>query len=198
MPILVLGYPAVCHFGALTGRPWVSLVWLGLLLAVGAWGKDGVRLPMAAFAAAAFVGAAGVHAGFGSAVLRLAPILVTGSLALVFGETLRLGRTPLINAIALRSRGTLPPSAAVYGRGLTLFWTALFLLLTLEALLLALFASDHLWSLMTNLVNYVFLATVFVVEYGVRRLILRDIPHEGLVVYLRDLIRVGLPRQAAG
>jgi uncharacterized membrane protein len=197
MPILVLGYPPACHFGALTGRPWVGLVWLGLLFAVGAWGKDGARLPLVALTAAALAGAASVDAGLGAAVLRLAPILVTGSLALVFGDTLRPGRIPLVNAIALRSRGTLPPSAAIYGRRLTVFWTGLFLLLTLESLLLALFASDRWWSLMTNVVNYVLLGTVFVVEYGVRRLILTGIPHEGLVVYLRDLIRVGLPRQAA-
>ncbi|MBP8197628.1 MAG: hypothetical protein KAX64_03620, partial [Chromatiaceae bacterium] len=192
LPVLVIGYPFVCHIGYIYGRLWPGLGWLGLVFAATAWARHPSCQVYAALAASALGLATFADAGIGSAVLRTPPILIAGGLAVLFGETLRPGRVPLAVALAERTRGTLPPSVAAYGRGLTLFWTLLFLLLAIESLLLALFASDYWWSLITNLVNYLILGAVFVGEYAVRRRVLSNVPHEPFWDYLRELMRSGL------
>lgn len=46
--------------------------------------------------------------------------------------------------------------------------------MTIESLILALFSSLAVWSLFTNILNYLFIAALFVIEYGYRRLRFRD------------------------
>jgi uncharacterized membrane protein len=192
LAVLVLGYPLVCHLGASQGLAWPGLAWLAGLFAATAWARAGARLPLLALAAATLGIAALAGPALGGALLRLPPILVSGALAIVFGETLRPGRNPLILEIAERARGTLPQGVRAYGRGLTVFWTVAFLALALESLLLALLADDYWWSLFTNLINYGVLALIFPLEYAVRRRVLSDLEHEPFFDYLRGLVRVGL------
>jgi hypothetical protein len=56
-----------------------------------------------------------------------------------------------------------------------------------SATLLALFASAELWSLMTNVVHYIILGAVFVLEYAYRRCRFRHHEHSGLFQFLRRL-----------
>jgi uncharacterized membrane protein len=64
--------------------------------------------------------------------------------------------------------------------------------LFLSAVLLTLFAHPKLWSLMTNVIHYVVLGAVFVLEYGYRRWRYSHHEHYGLFQYLRRLTRTKL------
>ncbi|WP_373507472.1 hypothetical protein [Thiocapsa sp.] len=58
--------------------------------------------------------------------------------------------------------------------------------------LLGLFASPSWWSLFTNSINYALIALFFVVEYPIRRLILRDLEHTPFIDSLRGSLRLDL------
>ena len=185
----ILGYPLICHLAATSGHPGLALVWLGLLpmAAATAAGALGWRSAVAGLACLALAGFSG--AALEDAVLRIPPIAIPLGLALVFGQTLLPGRTPLVNRIGEQFRGPLPTRVAGYGRGLTRFWTWIFVALALEALLLAVFANAFWWSAFTNFINYAIIAAVFVGEYAVRRRVLTEEEHSGFFDYVRDLLR---------
>jgi uncharacterized membrane protein len=181
----------ICHLAATSGYSGLALVWLGLLpiaaaAAAGALGWRPAVVGLACLALAGFGGAA-----LDDAVLRIPPIAIPLGLALVFGQTLLPGRTPLVNRIGEHVRGPLPTRVADYGRALTRLWTWIFLALALEALLLALFANAFWWSAFTNFINYAIIASVFVGEYAVRRRVLTDEEHSGFFDYVRDLLHSG-------
>lgn len=98
--------------------------------------------------------------------LFLPPVLISLSLLVLFGRTLLPGCEPLITVIArLEQGGELPPELVSYTRNLTWIWTGFVAAMMLEAVLLAAYASLELWSLVTNILNYVFIVTLFVGEY---------------------------------
>jgi uncharacterized membrane protein len=62
--------------------------------------------------------------------------------------------------------------------------------LFLSAVLLAMFATSELWSLMTNVVHYLVLGAVFILEYFWRRIRFRHHEHLGLIQFLRRVAQV--------
>jgi uncharacterized membrane protein len=64
----------------------------------------------------------------------------------------------------------------------------LLIVMALGSLLLAMFASAELWSLMTNVVLYLLMGAVFVVEYGYRRWRFRHLPHESFPAMIAALL----------
>lgn len=103
-------------------------------------------------------------------LLYLPPVAINLWFALLFGASLRRGSLPLITRIARLERGELEPELAAYTRRLTAIWTALFLAMATESLLLALFAPVALWSWFVNVWNYVFVAALYLGEQVYRRL----------------------------
>jgi uncharacterized membrane protein len=145
--------------------------------------------------------------------LYLPPIIVPAFLAYVFGNTLRPGRTPLISQLIrlLQPPGE-EPEAAVwsYARGLTATWTALFVALATFNLLLAALAepdgllrasgidpglavSHEVWSLFTNLIEYLLVAAFFAIEYAYRRQKFPRQPYRNMFDFLRRMA-AAMPR----
>jgi uncharacterized membrane protein len=94
-------------------------------------------------------------------LLYLITILINTTLAVFFGRTLLFGETPLITRFSILLRGKLEPRVAGYTRRVTQMWTLFFILLTLESVLLSLFAPLEIWSLFTNLLNYLLAGLLF-------------------------------------
>lgn len=190
---LALGYPLLAHLAVVLDEvrlQWAALVWLlavalsGALLK-GRWWAWGVLV----------AGAIGawklVFAGGGLYALFLPPILIPASLLLLFGQSLRPGATPLVTRIATAMRGgDMPEALRVYTRRVTQAWCALFVALIASAVGFALWASPQSWSLMTNIVHYVVLGAMFVVEFLYRRVRYRRFETYGLLQYLQRLMRV--------
>ncbi|AFL74197.1 hypothetical protein [Thiocystis violascens] len=187
--VLAIAYPLVSHLGVVFDVPALPILWLGLVLAGGL--LAGSRSPLV-FALALLCLTAAL---FGSTqdtadwLPRVPPVAICFSLAWIFGRTLLPDHTPLISRIGERMRGRLPERVAQYGRRLTLVWTLFLGLLGLESLLLGLYASPFWWSLFTNLINYVLIALLFVLEYPIRRRVLRDLELTSFIDSLRGSLR---------
>ena len=122
-------------------------------------------------------------------LLYLQPILINACGFYLFFRTLLPGETPLISRFAALVRGQLHPDVARYTHRVTQAWACFFALLTLESLLLALYASPYIWSLFTNLINYLLVAGFFVLEYLIRLRVLADFDHPNFLRYLRNLLK---------
>jgi len=107
------------------------------------------------------------------------PVLVYLAIAWVFGRSLRTGRIPLVERFAriIDHGDTMSSELVAYTRFLTWAWTAVPLSLALASVLLAQFASREVWSLFTNVLGYLTLATLFFAEYPYRRWRYPDTPH---------------------
>jgi uncharacterized membrane protein len=187
---LAIAYPLVSHLGMAFGVPVVPLLWLSLVPLASL--LAGPRSPwVLAFALLWLVAALLAHlSGNADLLLRLPPVMICFSLAGIFGRTLLPGRTPLISSMGERMRGKLPERVARYGQRLTLVWTLFLALLGLECVLLGLYASPFWWSLFTNVINYLLIALLFVLEYPIRRRVLRDLERTSFIASLRGSLRL--------
>jgi uncharacterized membrane protein len=187
-----LAYPFVSHFGTTSAKPTLPLLWLAALFLMSYLANPRSLGWLALSAGTLGAVTFSLLYGYEATILRLPPILICGAFALLFGRTLLPGRRPLISHIGAQLRGQLPPAADRYGRLLTWIWTLFFIGMGLESLLLAIFASPYWWSLFTNFLNYGFIALLFVAEYPIRRIILRDMEHTSFIDSLRGSLSVRL------
>jgi uncharacterized membrane protein len=192
---LALGYPLLAHLAVVfdeTRLQWLALVWL---IAISLWGALGARRAWAW--ALLFAGAIALYAlvvtGGGLYALYVPPAVIPAALFSVFALSLRTGEIPWINRVATTMRGApLPPALVVYTRQVTLLWCGVFVVMFTSAVVLAIWATPALWSIMTNVVHYVILGAVFVLEFAYRRLRFRDLEPWGLFEYLRRLVRTNI------
>lgn len=192
---LALGYPLLAHLAVVfqdSRLQWLALTWL-LGISIG-----GALIRFRAWAWLTLAGGAAllywlVVAGNGLYALYVPPALIPLALFLLFARSLRPGETPLVTRIATHMHGgTLPQPLVAYTRSVTRLWCVVCVALFLSAVLLALFATPRLWSVMTNLVHYLVLGAVFVLEFAYRRLRYGEHENFGLVQYLRRLARTNL------
>jgi uncharacterized membrane protein len=120
--LAVLGLMAGTHIAA-SGRPFSGLV-AGVALAAAGWIFADV-LPFLAY---------------------LPPLAAFAFMAWLFGRTLREGSEPLIARVARKEHPELPPDVVRHARRLTALWTACFLSLFIDSLVLAPFLSFEAWS----------------------------------------------------
>lgn len=189
---LAIAYPFVSHIGTLRDVPAAGLAWLSLVLGTGF--LLGSRSPVLMLLSLGCLAAAviGHFQDKADLLQRLPAVVIAFGLAWVFGRTLLPGRTALISRIGERMRGELPEPVARYGHRLTQVWTLFLALIGLECLLLGLFAPPLVWSLFANFINYGLIALLFVVEYPIRRLVLRDLEHTPFLDSLRGSLRLDL------
>jgi uncharacterized membrane protein len=212
---LTFAYPVLAHFAIARNSAWLTIAALTLLALIS-------LLPGLARGAATAWGAVllvGVACWWLSTVeqpillLYLPPIVVPAFLAYVFGNTLRPGRTPLIAQLIrlLHAPGDEPESAVwSYARRLTAAWTVLFVALATFNVALAALAepdglmraggydpplavSHEVWSLFTNLIEYLIVAAFFVIEYAYRRQRFPRQPYRNMFDFLRRL-HAAMPR----
>jgi uncharacterized membrane protein len=208
---LAVCYPLVTHLAVLTGSPRLTLASLALLVALAllpALARRRTLAWVAALVAAAAVTLSLVAAqGWPWLPLYAPPVLSDAFLAWLFGHTLARGHVPLIERMArlLRAPGEpLDPATLSYTRALTAAWAALFALLALANLLLALCATPNgilallgrvpiltvpqrAWSWFANIAEYLIAVGFFVGEYAYRRRLFPQQPYAGLVDFLRRL-----------
>ncbi|MES1191830.1 MAG: hypothetical protein ABUS47_12215 [Steroidobacter sp.] len=189
MPWLFLAYPLLAHLAAVAHSERLAWIAVTVLIAVPllpalrhrrAWAWIVLCAVTLALYGCAYSGIAGY-------LMYAPPVLIPGAVMSVFLSSLREGQVPVVTRIATQIRGTLPPELASYTRHVTQFWVALLLIMALSSALLAAFASRTLWSLITNVVDYVLLAAVFLLEYLYRRWRFRHLPHESFRHFISAL-----------
>jgi len=184
--ICVITYPVAVHTSVILDLP---LMGFGVLLAVVmvylvimAWGQAQDRKPtrwIVWLGVCVLIGLITIAVRWDATyTLFLPPVLISLSLLVLFGRTLLPGCEPLIGVVARLERGgELPPELVSYTRNLTWIWTGFIAAMVLEAVLLAAYASLEVWSLVTNILNYVFIASLFVGEYIYRTVRFRNYHH---------------------
>lgn len=123
-------------------------------------------------------------------IVKLVPLTVNAVLLWIFASTLFNGKIPLITRFASLMRDDMPPAVLSYTRWATIAWSAYFLMMLLFSLLLALYAPIELWSFFSNVLSYIFLALMFLAEYTVRRLLVREHMDYSFPEFLQRLRRV--------
>ncbi|MES1196708.1 MAG: hypothetical protein ABUL58_07175, partial [Steroidobacter sp.] len=122
-------------------------------------------------------------------LMYLPPIFIPISVLILFARSLRSGQIPVVTRVALQIRGTLPPELESYTRRVTQCWVVLLIGMAVSSLLLALCATPELWSLMTNVIQYLVLAAIFLFEYLFRRWYFRHLNHESFPAMVMALFR---------
>jgi uncharacterized membrane protein len=193
MPWLALGYPVLAHIGVWFHQAWLQWLAAGCLLLASVWPLlqrrpiAGSVLLLGSSAALIWVGLRGGII----TVLYLPPVAIPLALLLVFAGSLRAGHTPLITRIAEQMRGApLPDVLCTYTRRVTQVWCGVLVALSMSALVAARWASPEVWSLLVNVLHYVLMGAVFVIEFIYRRIRYRALEPWSMVQYLRRLTTV--------
>jgi len=112
-------------------------------------------------------------------VAFLPPILIYVFVCWAFARTLLPGREPLVTRIARLVRdGELPQPLVEHTRRVTWLWAVVPALMAAISLALARFAEPATWSLFTNVVSYLVLGALFLLEYLYRLLRYPAIRHD--------------------
>ena len=114
-----------------------------------------------------------------------------GLLGVYFGRTLRSGRVPLCSQMALHAHGTLSAAALRYTRQVTVAWSLLFAMITLALMMMFYMAPLRVWSAFANFGAPILMVLTFALENRVRRFVLPDVEHLGLIATLRASAAVG-------
>jgi len=210
--LLALAYPITTHIAIARRSPTLTLIAIVLLSAIVMipWLASGrlmswILLPLVAAGCWLLS-----DARLALLPLYLPPIVIPAAMAWLFGQTLLVGRTPLIEQFvrAMEFPGREPDAAILsYARQLTSVWTALLFSLALINLLLAAFAEpqglllasgivprvtvpQEAWSLFANVIAYLVIAVFFVIEYAFRRRRFPQQPYRNFVDFIRRTIAV--------
>lgn len=116
-------------------------------------------------------------------------------LGTLFGRTLGAGREPLVTRLARRVHGELPPPIERYTRSVTTVWAAFFAIMAAVAIALYALASREAWSAFVNLLTIPCVATLFVVEYAVRRIRFPNFQHVSILEGARAFERAFVARE---
>jgi uncharacterized membrane protein len=102
-----------------------------------------------------------------------------------FGRSLMPGRVALCTRLADQEHGPLSAPEVRYTRQVTAAWTAFFFAIAALSVVLFVAAPLRIWSLFTNFGVLPLVGVMFVAEYRVRRRILPQAMHTGLLATLR-------------
>lgn len=189
---MTLGYPIALHIAVIQGLTQAA-VWMLFVLAVcrsvlvfasSACATSHLMAP-----AVALIALASLAVGE-SAALYLPPVLVAAALFQLFAHTLLPGEEPLLCRVARHVDGVEDERLLGYARRLTWFWTLFFGAMLIESVLLALFAPIEIWSLFTNLINYLLIFGLLLLQLIYRSVHLRRLPTFQSVRRAMDLVRL--------
>ena len=192
-PLLLLTYPLVLHLGIYFGHIDLVVFYLVILLSLpflfallkrtkpGIWQTMAMGLTLMLLVLAA---------GNEQLIVKSIPLAVNGVLLWFFASTLVSSKTPLITRFASLMREDMPPTVLVYTRWATIAWSGYFLVMFILSLLLAIYAPIELWSFFSNVLSYVLLAVMFLLEFTVRKLLLHEHMDYSFTEFLQRLKKV--------
>jgi len=190
-PFLLISAPLAIHIAIINGLTAVALLilLLALVLLVSRSWKQRIMLGLVSVGTVASLSIAGLSEQL---LLYAMPILINLGLAIFFGQSLLANRIPVITRFATLLRKEMDPRVIVYTHHVTQLWAIFFIVLTIESLLLALYAPIEIWSLFANFLNYIFTALFFTGEYYFRIHYLDDLEHMSFPRFIQNLSKVDL------
>lgn len=202
---LLVGYALLAHYTSAVpeaGAGWAVLLAVAPLVLIGLGiARRGGMVGVATFC----VGSAALLAWAWPRLLHhvdalylLQHVSINGSLGLLFGRTLFAGREPLCTTFAGLMQPRISPAVVSYTRKVTIAWTVFFALVVSASLLLYAFAPVAVWSLFANVLTGPLVATLFVCEYLLRRLVLAPEDRGGKLLAAIDAYKETMRRRKAG
>ncbi len=202
LTLACLSYPLLSHSFIHLGRPDLAVYALGLLLMLFALAsvRRQRRFSRAALLILATASALLLVPGWqGIDLVRWMPVGLNLLLAVMLGQSLSAGQTPLITRFAAAIRGTaLPQPVQDYTRKVTLLWMLFFIVMALVGATLAVFASLQTWSWFANVLSWLLVTTMLVLEFLFRRWYLGAWVDYRFVDFVKGLVRLdyaGILRQ---
>jgi uncharacterized membrane protein len=209
--LLALAFPLLAHASALSQSLTLATAAVACLVLLLAWP---LRVRPLAFVGVLALAAALLtllwRAGHAHLPLMLPPVLFNAALGLYFARSLAPGRMPLIERIvrALNDGEVRHPDVPAYARRLTRMWALLLLSLAAICAVLGLLATPEgllhsfgieprpavplaLWSLFANVLNYLIVALVFLLEYVWRKRRFPQHDYGGFIGFLRRVAGLG-------
>ena len=167
--VVMLGYPLLVYAGLRLLHPRTLAVTLGAVLLIREIaqmrrGRPSPLLLPVLLIGGVLVGAALLNEG---RLFLFVPVLINAALLISFGRTLVVGPS-MVESLARRRFGTVPPEHVDYCRRVTQIWCAFFLANSALILSLALWAPLEYWALYTGVIAYVLVGTVFAAEMTYR------------------------------
>ncbi|HJW70745.1 MAG TPA: hypothetical protein VJ829_15440 [Candidatus Binatia bacterium] len=179
-------YPVLAHVALTRNDP----RWAGAGLAILVWGLLLNTLPAvwaAVVAGGAVAGIAWLAPGFPDLVLRASPVVINLALCAFFGLTLRRGHDPLITRFARLEHDPLPAAVETYTRRLTVLWTLFFAAMAAITVALEIVASRPVYSLFSNVINWLLLLAFLIGEYLYRHVRFPSYRHKPPHAILKNL-----------
>ena len=115
-------------------------------------------------------------------------VLIYALMAAVLARSLRPGQVPVLAQIADRAHGPLEADEQSYLRAATRAWALFYALIAVSIGALFFLVSARLWSIFTDVVVFIAIAAMVVIEHAVRRRCLRRSAPGGLVRALRQAL----------
>lgn len=190
LTLLTFCYPLVVHLSIYTGHVIWAAYFLGILLVlpllvdVVRRERPSIRSGALAFCAVVVLMWAEYQA---ATVLKIYPLLIFAIFFILFASSLVVGRTPLVSRFAILMRGPAPDVVMRYGRHATIVWSIFFFIMIAASLYLSLFASLAAWSWFTNVFSYLLVGLMFVIEFAMRRRVLKEHVNHNFIQFLREL-----------
>jgi uncharacterized membrane protein len=190
--LMVLLYPIVSHTAVVLGHPQWSAAYLLALIGfflvkelINRKHKTAFIL-LILFIAGYWLVAAEQQFLF----MYFPPVVISLALLVIFGRTLQADKVPIITRYAELIDGELSDEMLCYTYRVTQVWTVIFFVLFVESIALAIFAPTTIWSLFTNVINYVAIAVMFVAEYIYRKNSYRDLPKRSFIQFMQRVVRI--------
>ncbi len=190
---LLLAYPLIVHLGIQYGQAVWAVYYLALLLflpiGIRLWRRqrpDWLAFDLALIAML-LVLVAPHHVEL---LLQLQPVVIFGLLFLLFSTSLVPGSTPLISRFAIIIAKDTPQPVLHYCRWATVAWSGFFLLMITLFLWLSVSTSFQTWSWFGNLISYALIGLMFVVEFRIRRRVLKPYVDYSFFQFIRNLRQV--------
>lgn len=115
----------------------------------------------------------------------LPSVLIPLLLGWGFTRTLFPGQEPLVTDIGEKARGPLSEEMRRYTRKVTWIWAISLNVMAFTALVLIVFGTREMWSLMTNIVNYIWVGVLFLGEFILRKRLFADHDHPKFYDYIK-------------
>jgi len=191
---LIIAYPLCCHFAVTRDEPSLQLLAI-LLLGLGLTFRGLLQSSKMSWLIIVSLSAVLLMVFLleqARLILYLPPIALPLLVWSLFYRSLGPTQTPLVTQIATSVHGELPPELQVYTRQVTAMWSCLFAAIAVLSVVLSLVASEAVWSLFTNFLNWAFIGILFVGEFIYRQYHFRSIDQPNFWQYLLIVVRADI------
>jgi uncharacterized membrane protein len=177
LPILTLGYPILTHVAIGQNQFELALLLLGIIAGLPLVSRSkqpgknsSIFFELTLWTGMVIFAVCIILIDATRVALYLPPILLLSFFTLCFAKTLLPGKEALLTKIARVIFQDDDPRITAYSRRVTWVWAVFLGILLVQTIALSLFAPIEVWSLFTNILNYLFMSLLFIIEYIYRQI----------------------------